>query len=86
MELISVDINSTKDSDFSIEKMASYLDIEINDIDEEFGVICIDPEKRRYALMVNSDVVKTIKNKRRCQISGPFSNPKIEVFNTSKNK
>jgi hypothetical protein len=48
------------------------------DIDEEFGVVVIDPEAQDYTILVEPEVAQKIQPNENWGISGPFSNPKIE--------
>lgn len=59
------------------EEVAERFGIDPGDLDEEFGVIEIDPERNLYSILVDDAVVPDETDD---QIKGPFSNPKIEPF------
>jgi hypothetical protein len=61
----------------SLEQVAKKYGFKTNDIDQEFGVVEIDPQDNLYSILVeeNAVVLKDAKN-----IKGPFSNPRIEPF------
>ena len=47
-------------------------------LDPDFGVVEVDPENHRYAVMVDEDTASRVAGKR--GVEGPFSNPRIEPF------
>ena len=49
------------------------------DIDDSFGVVSIDPAASLYAILVNESVAEKVASSEP-DVSGPFSNPKIEAF------
>ena len=48
------------------------------DIDQEFGVVNIDPQQNLYAVLVEPGAAR--KASKQPGVEGPFSNPKIEAF------
>jgi hypothetical protein len=56
-----------------------------DEIDEEFGIVEIAPKAHQYSVMVEDDAVKrflsiSAKSAEEKDISGPYSNPRIEPF------
>ena len=49
-----------------------------HDVDHNFGVTCISPEKNLYAILVTDTVADRIEGSE--GVTGAFSNPKIETF------
>lgn len=62
--LISIELERP-DLDLACEKLNTTKD----QIDEGFGLVCIDPQKNLYALMVEEEFADQ-----------PFSSPRIEPF------
>ena len=48
------------------------------DIDQEFGVVNIDPQQNLYAVLVEPSAAR--KASTQPGVEGPFSNPRIEAF------
>ena len=61
----------------TVADVSRHLDVSEADVDLDFGVVLIDPDDKRYAVMVNEDVVP--KATRARDVAGPFSNPRIET-------
>ncbi len=61
----------------TIKQVAQKFGFEEKDLDEDFGVVEIDPQDNLYSILVEETAVvpKDEKN-----IEGPFSNPRIEPF------
>ena len=51
-----------------------------NDLDPEFGIVLIDPEKSIYSILVNQEVVAKLSGYEG-DLRGPYSNPRIEPMN-----
>lgn len=64
-------------SDPSLEQVAEKLGITKGDLDEEYGLIEIDPEQKLYSVMVEESAVG---ERMSPDVKGPFSNPRIEPF------
>ncbi|HKA15735.1 MAG TPA: hypothetical protein VKH41_12005 [Myxococcota bacterium] len=62
----------------SIEAVRRKLELGRLDLDEEFGVVPIDPEKDLFAILVDERVASELMGRE--GVRGPFSNPKIEPF------
>ena len=54
------------------------LNISPVDVDQEFGVVNIDPQRDLYAILVEEAAAE--KAGQQEGVAGPFSNPKIEPF------
>lgn len=61
-----------------LRQIAEKLFIAETDLDPEFGVVLIDPDKHLYCFMIDVTVLKKINPD--SGIQGPFSNPKIETL------
>lgn len=61
----------------TVADVCRHLGVSEGDIDPEFGVVLIDPDDKRYAVMVDEAVVA--KTTRATDVAGPFSNPRIET-------
>ena len=62
----------------SLARVRRKLDLGPADIDEDFGVVGIDPAQNLYAVMVEEKAAGARAERR--GVSGPFSNPRIESF------
>lgn len=47
-------------------------------LDPDFGVVAVDPDNHRYAVMVDEDAAERVAGTR--GVEGPFANPRIEPF------
>jgi hypothetical protein len=58
------------------------LGITSDQIDEEFGVVAIDPDRSLYTILVEESVASGLQDAHtsRGAVKGPFSNPRIENF------
>ena len=54
------------------------------EIDEEFGVVEIDPQAHLYTVLVDPAAAAKIQPSAGWKVEGPFSNPKIEPFGPPK--
>ncbi len=61
----------------SLEQVAKKYGFKTDDIDQDFGVVEIDPQDNLYSILVEEDAVAPKAAK---DIKGPFSNPRIEPF------
>jgi hypothetical protein len=62
----------------SIAAVRQRLGLEANELDEEFGVVSVDPAQSLYAILV--DERASAKLEGREGVQGPFANPPIETF------
>jgi hypothetical protein len=51
-----------------------------DEIDAEYGVVDIDPERHEYVVLVNREAAPKLGAAPGEEYRGPFSNPKIEPF------
>ena len=63
----------------SFKQIADHLKIEVKNIDANYGLVLIDPEKNAYAFQVDEATVSRIRPGIK-GLRGPFSDPKIEPF------
>jgi hypothetical protein len=54
------------------------LGVDADAFDQDFGVISVNPDEDLYAVLVEQDAVADMKTDE--QVSGPYSNPRIEPF------
>lgn len=67
----------------SIEDAAQELGIGIDDIDQEFGVVLVDPKAGLYSVQVDAARLPE-GGESGSAYRGPFSNPRIEPFGPPK--
>lgn len=56
---------------------AELLRVPVSSMDETFGVVLIDPERRLYAVRVDADAL-AVDEPSDPRVKGPFANPRIE--------
>lgn len=64
----------------SIEELRSQFALGAGEIDEEFGVVEIDPVEHLYTILVEEDAAGKIVSTGDWEVSGPYSNPRVEPF------
>lgn len=64
----------------TVEGIIQRYDLDWDDIDRSFGVVAIDPADHAYTILVKSGAAAKIQPDQDWDISGPYSNPKIEPF------
>jgi hypothetical protein len=64
----------------SLAEAAGELGVSVADVDDKFGVVPIDPEKKLYAVQVKESSVAGRKTGSGGEYSGPYSNPRIAPF------
>lgn len=64
----------------TLEEIVRRYNLQSGDIDDEFGVVEIDPERHDYTILVESEAAKKIAPTEHWEVSGSFSNPRIEPF------
>lgn len=64
----------------SIDELRSRFALGADEIDEEFGVVEIDPEDHLYTILVEEAAAGKIVSTDKWEISGPYSNPRVEPF------
>lgn len=62
----------------SLEAVKEDLGLSDEEIDADFGLVEIDPEARRYAILVDGPAAQRVGGK--AGVEGPFANPPIEPF------
>jgi hypothetical protein len=63
-----------------LEEVLSQYQLKQGEVDPAFGVVEIDPEAHDYAILVEPEVAKKIVPTENWDISGQYSNPRIEPF------
>jgi hypothetical protein len=53
------------------------------DVDAEFGVIPVDPERHAYTILIDADSASRVFSDDRWTIEGPFANPRIAPFDSA---
>jgi hypothetical protein len=68
----------------SLEAAAAELGVTVDDIDQSFGIVAVDPQRGLYCVQVPADRVPTDTGSGETgsgeTYRGPFSNPKIAPF------
>jgi hypothetical protein len=62
----------------SLAAAAGELGVAERELDPDFGVVELDPDRHRYAVMVDERAAARVQ--RRPGVEGPFANPPIEPF------
>jgi hypothetical protein len=69
----------TRDPDrASLDAVKSDLGLDDDEIDHDFGVVSIDPNRNRYAILVEDRTADRLGGEP--GVEGPFANPPIEPF------
>lgn len=66
----------------TLQNIVEQLQIPAADIDPDFGVVNIDPQANLYAILVEEESARKLSGT--TDVSGPFSNPRIEPFGPPK--
>ncbi len=66
----------------SLDEVRKRLDLKPEEIDQHFGLVGVDPSNNVYALLVDHERASSISDEVP-DVSGPFSNPKIEPADLS---
>lgn len=71
-----------KPKEANLKGVRALLGIAPEQIDEEFGVVSIDPDRSLYTVLIDEGVVPGLgaQLNERAVVKGPFSNPRIEGF------
>lgn len=70
----------------TLQEVMSKYGLSTDEIDPQFGVVPIDPEKNDYTILVEQSAVHRIDPTEEWDVSGPYSNPKIETFDLPHSK
>jgi hypothetical protein len=62
----------------TVEHVRKRLGLEGDALDQDYGVVCIDPERSLYTILVEEGAVPELEGAE--GIEGPYSNPPIEPF------
>lgn len=62
----------------TVQEIVERYGLQPDEIDEQFGVIAIDPDDHAYTILIEPSAAQKIQPDEKWAISGPFSNPKIE--------
>lgn len=65
-------------SEVSLDAVKRDLGLDNAEIDDEFGVVNIDPKGHRYAVLVEESAAQRVSDEP--GVEGPFANPRIEPF------
>jgi hypothetical protein len=72
-------LSVTRDpSEASLAAVKRDLGLSDEEIDAEFGIVEIDPEGHRYAVLVEESAAERVG--KQPGVEGPFANPRIEPF------
>lgn len=66
----------------STHELREQLGLSAGELDEDFGVVNVDPEENLYAIMVDESAAQRLTDVP--SVQGPFSNPRIEPFGPPK--
>jgi hypothetical protein len=64
----------------TLEEIRQKFQLDVEDLDEAFGVIEVDPNDQTYAFLVEESKVALIRPQNESTLQGPFSNPSIQPF------
>jgi hypothetical protein len=67
-----------KRSEASLDSVKRDLDLDDEEIDSQYGLVAIEPEKDRYAILVEASASSRLAALP--GVEGPFANPRIEPF------
>ncbi len=66
----------------TVEGARERLELEVGELDADFGVVNIDPDQGLYAVLVEEKTAQRLGE--RPDVRGPFANPPIEPFGPPK--
>lgn len=64
----------------SLEEIRRKYGLDAGDLDEEFGVITVDPDRHAYTVLIDAEKAGRVRSDDDWTVEGPFSNPRIEPF------
>lgn len=64
----------------TVQEIINRYGLKPGEIDDEYGVIEIDPDDHAYTILVEREAAQKIQPGGNWEVSGPYSNPKIEPF------
>ncbi len=68
----------------TLQEIASKHGLEPHEVDHQFGVVPIDPERHDYTILVEQSATGKVAPNEQWDVSGPYSNPRIETFDLPK--
>jgi hypothetical protein len=68
----------------TLEDARQRLGLDEGEVDDDFGVVNIDPEQDLYAILVDEQTAERVSGQP--DVKGPFANPPIEPFGPPKRK
>jgi len=68
------------DSVPTIREVRSRFGLAAGEIDEQFGIVEIDPDAKSYTILVDSSAAKRVSGAFEKQVQGPFANTRIAPF------
>ena len=80
MVLMTVEMPSAGVNDLSAASVANFLGVQPGELDAEFGVVAVDPQRNLFAVMISEDRVKGVSTRLGRRAQGPFANPEIAPF------
>ena len=80
MSKVMVTVRADRSTSLSVDDLVQRFHISHSDLDEDFGVIEIDPKDHAFTFLVEESAAKKIVKQADAEVSGPFSNPVIEDF------
>lgn len=83
MAKVMMTIHSPGDAP-TLQEIVGKYGLEPDELDEQFGVVLIDPEKNDYTILVEQSAASKISPSKQWDVSGPYSNPPIETFDLPK--
>lgn len=72
------------DEDASPASAAQKLHLGVDELDQDFGLVEIDPAGRVYAVLVDESKANEAATEE--GVDGPFANPRIEAFGVPRNE
>lgn len=85
MAKVMMTIHAPQGSPTLQEVMRQY-GIEPHEIDQQFGVVPIDPEKNDYTILIEQSAAQKVSPSQKWDVSGPYSNPSIDTFDLPDSK
>ncbi len=64
----------------TVEEIRRRFNLDLDDIDESFGVVEVDPANHIYTVLIEEHVAERLQPDDDWQFEGPFSNPRIAPF------